>query len=153
MLSYLNPGKGIFTGVTTSGNGGTHPIGQVHYIHGRRSARMSFILPDSAAGQGNLGALHRPAWYQSGLWGACNVLAEVDENSSLFETLRRAGFMVYARQQVWQLKAPLEGKLPASKQWVAPALPTRPLCAACARRSSPRWCRAPKPFRNPTSKA
>jgi hypothetical protein len=120
MLSYLNPGKGIYTGITTSGNGGTHPIGQVHYIHGRRSARMSFILPESAAGQGNLGALIDQLVYQSGLWGACNVLAEVDENSPLFETLRRAGFMVYARQQVWQLKAPLEGKTPTSKQWVAP---------------------------------
>src|SRR3972149_2720074 len=39
---------------------------------------------------------------EAGVRGAHNLIAEVDEDQPAFECLRRAGFAVYARQQIWR---------------------------------------------------
>lgn len=39
---------------------------------------------------------------QAGKHGAQNLVAEVEVSHRLFETMRRAGFAVYSRQQIWQ---------------------------------------------------
>ncbi len=40
--------------------------------------------------------------HEAGKRGAQALIAEVDESSPLFETLRSAGFAVYSRQEIWQ---------------------------------------------------
>ena len=104
ILSYLNPARGSYTGVAGGKNGNPRPVGQVHYRAGRRSARLAFLMPERTARQEDVIALLERLAYEAGGWGACNVLAEAEEHSPLFDALRRAGFVVYARQQIWQLE-------------------------------------------------
>lgn len=122
ILSYLNPARGIFTGVTRNGDRRPHPIGQVHYIHGRRSARLAFLMPEEGAGQADMVLLLERLAFEAGGWGAHNVLAEIEERSPLVETLRRAGFVVYARQQIWRLTGLQCGTPALDLEW-QPALP------------------------------
>jgi hypothetical protein len=44
---------------------------------------------------------------QAGRYGAHTVLAQVKDNSLGFEVLRRSEFVVYTRQEIWRLTAPL----------------------------------------------
>jgi len=55
--------------------------------------------------------------YEAGSWGALNILAEMDEDSPLIEALRRAGFVVYGRQQVWRINRLPDHILPKSASW------------------------------------
>jgi len=103
ILSYLNPVRGSYTGVVDGKNGNPRPVGQVHYRAGRRSAHLAFLMPEMTARQEDMVALLERLAFEAGGWGACNVLAEAEEHSPLFEALRRAGFVVYARQQIWRL--------------------------------------------------
>jgi hypothetical protein len=41
---------------------------------------------------------------QAGEQGALRLLAEVDDGTAAFEILRNAGFAIYVRQRIWQLK-------------------------------------------------
>jgi hypothetical protein len=45
---------------------------------------------------------------RAGATGALRLLADVDERSSVYESLRSAGFATYARQRVWKLNIPTE---------------------------------------------
>jgi hypothetical protein len=42
---------------------------------------------------------------QAGEWGAFHLLAELNEDSPAFRTLRQSGFAMYAWQRVWKLPA------------------------------------------------
>jgi hypothetical protein len=103
-LSRLQPTRGFYTGVTTGSKNGTPPlIGQVIYRLGNRSARLSFIAPGTICDSPELpGLLEGLAW-QAGDWGAFHVLGELEEVCPAFESMRKAGFSVYAWQRVWQL--------------------------------------------------
>lgn len=95
--------------------GDNHPtlIGQMQYANGERAARMTFITPDRGLESPGMPALLESLAREAGQHGACSLLAEVDENSLAFETLRRAGFNVYAWQRVWKINEPLSGNSPA----------------------------------------
>lgn len=121
ILSSLNPARGSYTGVASGGNGAPKPVGQVHYHTGKRSARLAFLFPEQAARQEDVVLLLEQLAYEAGVWGACNVLAEVEENSPLYEALRKAGFVVYARQQIWQLEKLSESHHGTAAAW-QPAL-------------------------------
>ena len=56
---------------------------------------------------------------QAGDWGALHVVAEVDERSPAFKSLRKAGFAMYAWQKIWQLADAGEGK--PRIQWTVPS--------------------------------
>ncbi|HMK09138.1 MAG TPA: hypothetical protein VK449_08935 [Anaerolineales bacterium] len=77
-------------------------VGQITHDLGDSVARLGFIGPtaqvDGPVGLRLLDALSQEA----GLRGAHNLIAEVDEDQPAFEGLRRAGFAVYARQQIWR---------------------------------------------------
>lgn len=121
ILSYLNPARGSYTGVADGKNGSPRPVGQVHYRAGRRSARLAFLMPEMTARQEAVVVLLERLAYEAGGWGACNVLAEAEEHSPLFEALRKAGFVVYARQQIWRLEEVKATGAAASAAW-QPAL-------------------------------
>lgn len=102
-IRHLHPDYGTYTGVGNAPSLKTPLIGQIHYTEGARSARLSFLLPSSYAEKPEMVQLVEALAIQAGKWGAFNLLAEVDEDSPAFITLRKAGFSVYARQRVWQL--------------------------------------------------
>jgi hypothetical protein len=78
-------------------------IGQMRYILGSRSAHLSFLMPNSAANSPNLPKLLERLARQAGEWGAFGLLGEIEEHSQAFEGMRKAGFVVYAWQRIWQL--------------------------------------------------
>jgi hypothetical protein len=100
MFSYLNPRRNIYTGVAS--DDGTTLMGQITLGDGETSARTSFLAPEENA------AALAPALFdhlaqQAAEWGAFHLLAEVDEDSPLFKTLRQSGFTMYAWQRAWKL--------------------------------------------------
>lgn len=107
LLTHLHPARDTYTGVCQS-DGQPVWIGQVAFMMGNRSARLSFISPDGQSSMAGLtGLLEGLAW-QAGEMGAFSLLGEVDEQSPTFEGIRRAGFSVYAWQRIWRLMLPAE---------------------------------------------
>jgi hypothetical protein len=102
-LSLLHPARGFFTGVTPAGKENLPLLGQVIYYLGGRSARLSFIAPGSVCDSPNLPGLLEGLARQAGEWGAYHVLGELEEVCPAFESMRLAGFSVYAWQHVWRL--------------------------------------------------
>ena len=114
-LNRLHPSHGSFTGVIRSPGSGSPLIGQMVYRLGDRSARLSFLTPQSAIQTAPVTHLAEGMAHVAGEWGAFNLLAELDELSDALVGLRRAGFAVYARQRVWKLPAGQpDGKRPSS---------------------------------------
>ncbi len=100
LLSYLNPRYNIYTAL--SRENGRSVMGQVLLNEYETSARLTFLAPAEGEGDVALPLLEHLA-AQAGEWGAFHVLAEVDEDSPAFRSLRQANFATYAWQRVWQL--------------------------------------------------
>jgi len=100
MLSYLNPRRYIYTAVASEN--GDSLMGQVILKGEETSARLTFLAPAENINGLTLSLLDHLAT-QAGEWGAFHMLAEVDENSPAFRSLRQAGFAMYAWQRVWKL--------------------------------------------------
>ena len=103
LLDVLTPGRATHTLVARPLlPGEPAAVGQITHDLGDWVARLGFIGPaaqvDGTVGLHLLDALSQEA----GLRGAHNLIAEVDEDQPAFESLRRAGFGVYARQQIWR---------------------------------------------------
>jgi hypothetical protein len=83
---------------------GQRVVGQFYITPDRSSARIVYLAPhlqpeaDDSAWLLMLDAMVREA----GRRGAHTLVGELDEDSTLFVTMRQAGFAVYARQQLWQ---------------------------------------------------
>jgi hypothetical protein len=84
-------------------------IGQMRYTPGERAARLAYLTPETGLDSPGLTALIESLAWEAGNQGACTLLAEVDETSPTIESLRRAGFGVYAWQRIWKLNEPLIG--------------------------------------------
>jgi hypothetical protein len=71
-------------------------------------ARVHFLAPASGQLPPHTGsALLEELAGEAGRRGAQNLIAEVDEHSAEFEMLRRSGFSIYARQEIYQLQPPV----------------------------------------------
>ena len=100
LLSYLNPRRNIYTAVASEN--GTSLMGQVILGEGETSARLTFLAPEANVDQLAPVLLdHLVA--QAGEWGAFHLLADADEDSPIFRTLRQSGFALYAWQRAWKL--------------------------------------------------
>jgi len=100
LLSYLNPRRYIFTAVASE-NGDTL-IGQITLTEAETSARLTFLAPQDGSELLTVPLVENLA-EQAGEWGAFHILAEVDETSPAFKSLRQAGFSMYAWQRIWKL--------------------------------------------------
>jgi hypothetical protein len=100
MLSYLNPRRHIYTAIASEN--GDSLMGQVILNGDETSARLTFLAPTENINGLTLSLLDHLTM-QAGEWGAFHLLAEVDENSPVFRSLRQAGFAMYAWQRVWKL--------------------------------------------------
>jgi hypothetical protein len=100
MFSYLNPRRNIYTAIASEN--GSSLMGQITLGDGETSARLTFLAPAV-----NIDPLALPLLdhivEEAGEWGAFHLLAEVDEDSPTFRTLRKAGFTMYAWQRAWKL--------------------------------------------------
>ncbi|HSF80170.1 MAG TPA: hypothetical protein VLA49_02990 [Anaerolineales bacterium] len=108
LLSTFAPGMGIYTSI--SFNEQAQPaqlFGQVIQAAGAQCAQLTFLAPSEALENENLQVLLEHLSRQAVERGAFRLLADVDERTAAFEMLRQAGFAIYARQRIWQLKTSL----------------------------------------------
>ncbi len=101
-LARLNPAVGIYTCIYPADHESPALIGQTQYTAGDRSARIVFLMPEEGLNKPGLPDLLEKLAVQASEWGAFHLLAEVEENSSAMEGLRRSGFSVYAWQRIWK---------------------------------------------------
>ncbi|GAB4523069.1 MAG: hypothetical protein OHK0046_36330 [Anaerolineae bacterium] len=101
LSSVLLPHRNAHTLIARSGK--RHVIGQFRVLED--NARITFITPDLREEDFDdrlwlhlLDAMAR----EGGKHGAHALIAEIDEDALLFETMRTCGFAVYARQQIWR---------------------------------------------------
>lgn len=92
-------------------------IGQIKCVEGRRSARLTFMLPEEVHQSPALPILLDGLAQQAGLWGAFAVLVEVEELAPVFENLRRSGFSVYGWQRIYRLPFKGSGAAEAQPLW------------------------------------
>lgn len=103
LLSSVLPQRGVYTLVGRSGRD-KKVIGQFRLRADAPVAHMIFVAP-GGLGEGEDGTLLHlldAVAVEAGRHGAHMLMAEVDENSPLFETLRVANFAVYSRQTIWR---------------------------------------------------
>jgi len=102
ILSHLLPQRGVTTLVGRVGD--QRSMGQFRLRSEGHLAQMVFIAPTPPPGSKDTPLLHLldAIAFEAGKRGAHMVMAEVDVDSPLFETLRTANFAVYARQEIWQ---------------------------------------------------
>jgi hypothetical protein len=103
LLSYLSPATGIFTWICANDCDEQPLMGQMIHSPDAQFARLTFLAPEEALESPSTTELLEQLAYQAGEIGALNLLAEVDVESKAFESLRKAGFAIYARQRIWQM--------------------------------------------------
>ncbi|MBE3100216.1 MAG: hypothetical protein IMZ44_24105 [Planctomycetes bacterium] len=111
LLDMLNPGRTAHTFVARPS--GQASIGQVLLPPGRSGAHIAFISPAETLDDGH-GAEMLDAMARAGAEaGAHSLIAEVDERTPTFESLRRFGFAIYSRQRIWRLASEAVPNAPA----------------------------------------
>ncbi len=102
LLSSILFPRGLYTMVTDSDD--QQVIGQFRYRSDDLNAHIVYLAPGLDAITDNTPWLHilDAMAREAGKHGAHALIAEVESSSSLFETMRKAGYAVYARQQIWK---------------------------------------------------
>ncbi|MCC7361804.1 MAG: hypothetical protein IT317_20140 [Anaerolineales bacterium] len=105
LVAYLMPMAGAPTLIWRADGNGHAAFGQLRHRPGEQHARVLFIAPAAEqAGNGWQSVIDRLA-VEAGERRAQNLIAEVSDKSPEYETLREAGFAIYARQTLWKLAA------------------------------------------------
>jgi hypothetical protein len=113
LLDAVTPGRGECTLVAPhASKRALTAIGQISHRYSTPVARLAFLGPHSAISQDNGIRLLDALGKLVGKRGGHHLIAEVDEDHTAFESLRSAGFAVYARQRIWMLdpKATADGE-------------------------------------------
>jgi len=103
VFSPLSEAMGVFTGVH-DGNGRQPLIGQASHALGANAAHLTFLTPDEEIDPVAGAALIEYLIKRLGEREAQTLLAEVDEDTVTFETLRQLNFSIYARQHIWRIR-------------------------------------------------
>ncbi|MCI0520622.1 MAG: hypothetical protein L0Z70_10270 [Chloroflexi bacterium] len=116
LLSTLAPSMGVYTsvGAAEDGKGESTLIGQIIHLSGAQAAQLTFLAPHPALESSALPALLDHLASQAVERGAFRLLADVDGDTLAYEALRRAGFAIYGRQRIWQVKGASDALPPAS---------------------------------------
>lgn len=101
LLDMLSPGRTAHTFVLRPGSQAS--IGQVLLPSGRNSAHIAFVSPAEVLEDNDGAEMLEAMAHAAAERGAHNLIAEVDEHSPGFESLRRFGFAIYSRQRIWRL--------------------------------------------------
>lgn len=122
LLDMLTPGRSACTLVVRPDEKEEQAaaIGQILHRAGEPHAQLSFIGPFAAMADPSIGQLLDALGQAAGDRGALHLIADVDEQSPIFENMRKAGFAIYSRQRIWCLEGtPSIGDLPKTKAWRA----------------------------------
>jgi len=98
-LSHFNPARHVYTAIAKEN--GDSLLGSVIHTPGETFARLLYLAPATNLTRPGLVPLIENLAIQAGTWGAFHILAEVDETSDAFASLRNTGFAVYAWQRLW----------------------------------------------------
>ena len=101
LLAYINPARHMYSAVV-NGNRAILMGGVIH-AQGDSYAKLMYLAPASHLDHAALLELVEHLVVQAGEWGAFHVIAELDEASDAFPSLRQAGFSVYAWQRMWDV--------------------------------------------------
>lgn len=100
-ISYFNLARHIYTGVGQED--GTTLLGSVIHSSGDVFARLTYLAPTPELAHPGMPELIEYLANEAGQWDAFHLLAEVDETSDAFPSLRKSGFSVYAWQRIWDV--------------------------------------------------
>jgi len=109
LMAYVNPARHIYSAVANGED--TVVLGGVIHTRDETFAKLYYLAPASQLDHPLLPDLIENLSAQAGTWGALHVLAEVDETSHAFISLRKAGFSVYAWQRMWDMSEVTEAGL------------------------------------------
>ncbi len=99
LVSHLaSPSRNSYSAIA-DGDGG-RLMGGVYRIHGESFAKLLYLAPASRLDHRELPALLENLADEVGNWGAFHVVAEVEETGEAFQSLRHAGYSVYAWQRM-----------------------------------------------------
>lgn len=102
LMSYVNPSRHIYSAIA-NGEEKESVLGGIIHTPDETFAKLYYLAPASQLDHPYLPDLVENLAGQAGTWGAFHVLAEVDETSDAFVSLRRSGFSVYAWQRMWDV--------------------------------------------------
>lgn len=102
LMSYVNPSRHIYSAIA-NGEEQESVLGGIIHTPDETFAKLYYLAPASQLDHPYLPDLIENLSAQAGTWGAFHVLAEVDETSDAFLSLRKLGFSVYAWQRMWDV--------------------------------------------------
>lgn len=102
LMSYVNPSRHIYSAIA-NGEEQESVLGGIIHTPDETFAKLYYLAPASQLDHPYLPDLIENLSVQAGTWGAFHVLAEVDETSDAFLSLRKSGFSVYAWQRMWDM--------------------------------------------------
>lgn len=102
MSNLLLPQRGLYTLVARSDK--QQVVGQFRFRQDDLHARIVYLAPNLDSDADDTAWLHvlDAMAREAGKNGAHALIAELEESSPLFETMRTAGYAVYARQEIWR---------------------------------------------------
>ncbi len=103
VFSPISEAMGVFTGLYQPEDGGAALIAQASHALGASTAHMTFMTPDEAVEPAGAAVLVEYLIRRLGERSAQTLVADVDEDTNTFETLRRLSFSIYARQHIWRV--------------------------------------------------
>ncbi|MEP7357286.1 MAG: hypothetical protein ABI847_08615 [Anaerolineales bacterium] len=106
LISYLMPMAGAPTFIWRADGNHSAIFGQLRHRPGEEHAWILYMAPgaqNGAQGPDGWQPLIERLAVEAGDRRAQNLIAEVNEKSPEFESLRRAGFAIYARHTLWKL--------------------------------------------------
>lgn len=100
--SFFLPQRGLHTLIARADQ--QHVVGQFRLRGDENQARIIYLAPGLEYGADDTAYLHvlDAMAAEAGKRGAHMLTAEVGEHLELFQTMRVAGFAIYARQEIWQ---------------------------------------------------
>ncbi|MCC7129958.1 MAG: hypothetical protein B6D39_03700 [Anaerolineae bacterium UTCFX2] len=104
IMSFLAPAMGVVTCVK-DGKRSQHPplLGQFIHLNGSPLSHLTFISPTETLEPERVCPLVEHLMFVSGERGALRLLADVEDGTPAFESLRKCSFVIYNRQRIWQL--------------------------------------------------
>jgi hypothetical protein len=116
LFASVAPSRGTFTYLATEADHSIQPVlGQVTFLPGASSARLTCLAPENALEATGIASLLEFMISDLGERGALHILAEADECQNACEALHAMGFAIYARQRIWQFSGEPAGPvIPAS---------------------------------------
>ena len=103
VFSPLSEAAGFFTGLYLPESGKGSLIAQARHGQGTTTAHLTFMTPDENVEPVGAAALVEYLIRRLGERNVQALVADVDEDTNTFETLRRLSFSIYARQNIWRI--------------------------------------------------